>query len=124
MATYGGIMMNKRTKALQYTKETAEKVAERQNYECLFCKCGYHTERKNLSNLEFNVYDIAHFINRSQGGLGIEENLVLLCRFHHHHLDNSNKGLRTEMLLIMEEYLKQCYVGWNKDNLVYRKWNK
>lgn len=116
--------MHKRTKQLKYTKETALKVANRQNHECLFCKIGYHLKGQNLSELEFNVFDIAHFINRSQGGLGIEENLVLLCRYHHHHLDNGNKGLRKEMLLIMEEYLKQCYPEWNKEKLVYRKWSK
>lgn len=115
--------MHKRTKYLKYDKETAMKVIERQEHECLFCKMGYHIEKQNLSNLEFNVYDIAHFINRSQGGLGVEENLVLLCRFHHHHLDNSNKGLRKEMLMIMEEYLKQCYPEWNKEKLVYKKWS-
>lgn len=115
--------MNKRTKALQYTKETAYKVAERDNHECIFCKMGYHLQGKNLSGLGSIVYDIAHFINKSQGGLGIEENLVLLCRFHHNLLDNGNKGLRPEMLSIMEEYLKSLYIGWNKDKLVYRKWN-
>ena len=115
--------MNKRTKALQYTKETAYKVAERDNHECLFCKMGYHLEGINKSGLGSIVYDIAHFINRSQGGLGIEENLVLLCRYHHTLLDNGNKGLRPEMLSIMEEYLKSLYKDWNKDKLVYRKWN-
>ena len=116
--------MNKRTKALNYTKETAYKVAERDNHECIFCKMGYHLEGINKSGLGSIIYDPAHFINKSQGGLGIEENLVLLCRYHHTLLDNGNKGLRLEMLSIMEEYLKSLYTGWNKANLVYRKWNQ
>ena len=114
--------MNKRTKALQYTKETAYKVAERDNHECLFCKMGYHLEGINKSGLGSIVYDIAHFINRSQGGLGIEENLVLLCRYHHGHLDNSNKGYRKEMLSIIEDYLKSIYPEWDKERLVYKKY--
>ena len=116
--------MSKYTKLLQFSKETIEKIFERDNYTCLFCKIGYHTERKNLSNLEFNIFDAMHFVPKSKMGLGVEENGVCGCRFHHNLLDNGNKGLRTEMLKIMEEYLKQLYTGWNKENLVYRKWNK
>jgi len=111
------------TKLLQFDKATIEKILERDNYSCLFCKVGYHTQNMNLSNLEFNVFDIMHFIPKSKMGLGIEENGVCGCRVHHHLLDNGNKGLRQEMLLIMEEYLKQCYPEWNKKKLVYKKWN-
>lgn len=111
------------TKLLQFDKETKEKILERDNYSCLFCKIGYHIAGKNLSSLEFNIFDIMHFIPKSSLGLGIEENGVCGCRYHHSLLDNGNKGLREEMLSIMEEYLKQYYVEWNKDNLVYRKWN-
>lgn len=114
--------MNKRTKYLQYTKETAYKVAERDKHECLFCKMGYHLQGKNLSGLGSIVYDIAHFIGKGQGGLGIEENLVLLCRYHHNLLDNGNKGLRPEMLSIMEEYLKSLYPEWAREKLVYKKY--
>lgn len=113
--------MHKRTKALQYTKETAYKVAERDNHTCLFCQMHYNMEGINKSGFGANVYDIAHFVNRSQGGLGIEENLILLCRYHHHHLDNSNKGYRREMLLIIEEYLKRIYKDWSIEKLKYRK---
>ena len=114
--------MAKYTKLLQFSKETREKILERDNYGCLFCRLGYHIVGKNLSNLEFNVFDIMHFINKSQMGLGIEENGVCGCRWHHHLLDNGNKGLRQEMLSIMEEYLKSPYENWDKDNLVYKKW--
>jgi hypothetical protein len=55
-------------------------------------------------------------------GLGIEENGVCGCRYHHSLLDNGNKGLRQEMLSIMEEYLKSKYPDWDKDDLVYKKW--
>lgn len=114
--------MSKYTKYLQFDGETKNNIVERDNFTCLFCSKGYQIAGKNLSNLEFHVFDIAHFINKSQGGLGIEENGVLLCRYHHHHLDNSNKGLREEMLSIMEEYLKSLYPNWDKENLIYKKW--
>lgn len=116
-------MASKRTQKLKYSKETAYKVAERDHHTCFLCSKGYHIAGKNLSSMEFNIYDIAHFINRSQGGLGIEENLVLLCRYHHSHLDNGNKGLREEMLSIIEEYLKNIYPDWDKDKLIYKKWS-
>lgn len=114
--------MAKYTKLLQFSKETREAIYKRDNYSCLFCRLGYHIVGKNLSSIEFNIFDAMHFINKSQMGLGIEENGVCGCRYHHSLLDNGNKGLRKEMLSIMEEYLKSKYPDWNKDDLIYRKW--
>lgn len=65
--------------------------------------------------------DIMHIVNRSQGGLGIEQNGVFGCRFHHNLLDNGNKGLRKEMMQIIEEYMNRHYPDWNKNNLIYHK---
>lgn len=110
------------TKLLQFDKKTREMICNRDNYNCLFCSVGYHTVGKNLSSIEFNVFDIMHFIPKSKLGLGIEQNGVFGCRYHHHLLDNGNKGLRKEMLSIMEEYLKTRYESWNKEDLVYKKW--
>lgn len=115
--------MSKYTKQLQFDEKTRQKVYERDNYSCLFCEIGYHIERKNLSDLEFNIFDIMHFIPKSKMGLGIEENGVCGCRYHHHLLDNGNKGLRKEMLSILEKYLKQRYPEWDKGNLTYKKWS-
>lgn len=116
--------MKRRTKQLKIDRKTAQKVIERDNHSCLFCRKGYHLEGQNLSGLEFCVYDIAHFIPRSQGGLGIEQNSVFMCRYHHNMMDNGNKGVRKEMLGIVEEYLKSNYPDWDKERLVYKKkWN-
>lgn len=110
------------TKLLQFSKETREAIYTRDNYSCLFCRLGYHIVGKNLSSIEFNIFDAMHFINKSQMGLGVEQNGVCGCRYHHSLLDNGNKGLRKEMLSIMEEYLKSKYPDWDKDKLIYRKW--
>jgi predicted restriction endonuclease len=115
--------MAKYTKLLQFDKDTREQIFERDNYSCLFCRLGYHVEGQNRSNLEFNIFDIMHFIPKSQLGLGVAKNGVTGCRWHHHLLDNGNKGLRAEMLALMEEYLKGLYLDWNKNDLIYRKWN-
>lgn len=112
------------TKLLQFDKATREQIFERDNYSCLFCNIGYHVKGQNRSELEFNIFDVMHFIPKSKMGLGIPQNGVTGCRYHHHLLDNGNKGLRAEMLLIMEEYLKEHHLDWDKDKLVYRKWNK
>lgn len=116
--------MAKYTKLLQFDKDTREKVFERDNYSCLFCTMAYQVKGQNRANLEFNIFDVMHFIPKSQMGLGVAENGVTGCRWHHHLLDNGNRGLRQEMLSIMEEHLKRHYPDWDKDKLVYRKWNK
>ena len=39
-------------------------------------------------------------------------------------MDNGNKGLRPEMLVIMKTYLQRIYPGWNEDELTYNKWKE
>lgn len=62
----------------------------------------------------------AHFINRSQGGLGIPENIVTLCPECHYEEDNGKNSKEYDKKI--EEYLKKCYKDWNKEKLVYKKW--
>ena len=107
--------MHKRTKACHFGSETVRKIYERDNG-CIFCKIGYHLPEEPQS-----IFDVMHIVNRSQGGLGVEENGVIGCRHHHTLLDNGNKGLREEMLAIIEEYMRSKYRDWNRDALVYRK---
>jgi len=112
--------MTKRTKALRFTNETINKIIERDE-SCLFCKNGYHMNTDNNAFSDI-IFDIMHIIPKSSGGLGIEENGVLGCRYHHHLLDNGNKGLRDEMLEMLEEYLKSIYDKWDKKDLIYDKY--
>ena len=49
--------------------------------------------------------DIMHIVSRSHMGLGVEENGVLGCRYHHNLMDNGNKGLGKEMVSMLEEYM-------------------
>ena len=110
--------MNKRTKKLQFDKETKEKIAERDR-QCIFCRMGYHTE--GAIGLDCMIYDIMHYIPKSQGGLGIEQNGVLGCRYHHMMLDNGSRGLRPEMLQIMKDHLTRMYPYWDESSLYFRK---
>lgn len=99
-------MKSKRTKACEITPETRQIVEERDGHCCIFCGRPGRGE--------------AHFINRSQGGLGIPENIVTVCRPCHQQMDN---GLFTQVFRQKaEDYLKSQYPYWDRDKLVYHKW--
>ena len=98
-------MMHKRTRATAIKAKVRRAVEERDDYACIFCG--------RLGRGE------GHFIKRSQGGLGIEENLVTVCRECHHQMDDGfSRGL---YLIKAENYLKSIYPDWNKEALVYKK---
>jgi hypothetical protein len=68
----------------------------------------------------------AHFISRSKGGLGIEENIVTLCTGFtknncHYKYDFGTRQEREEIGGIIEEYLKSKYPNWDKEKLTYRR---
>lgn len=110
--------MHKRTKQLQFNKATIQKIAER-DQECVLCKLGYSTQ--GADPLALQIMDPMHIVNKSQGGLGIEQNGALGCRYHHNLLDNGNKGLREKMLKSLKNYMKSLYPGWKMENLIYKK---
>lgn len=65
-----------------------------------------------------------HYIPRSRGGLGIEENVVTLCDFHHRILDQGHGADRCAARQAIRAYLAALYENWNESNLIYRKeWN-
>lgn len=99
----------KRTKELAISKQVKLKVWERDNYRCIFCG-------------ELVPYNMAnsHFIKRSQGGLGIEENIMTNCE-RCHRLFDSSKERKEWRLEYAENYLKSKYKEWNKKDLVYKK---
>ena len=113
-------MLKKRTKALQFSQETINQIGERDE-RCIFCKMWYNMPSK--PKYEHAILDIMHIVPKSQGGLGIEENGVLGCRYHHSLLDNGNKGLRAEMMDMIEGYMKDKYPEWDKSKLVYKKYD-
>lgn len=61
----------------------------------------------------------AHYIARSQGGLGIPENGLTLCPQCHHRYDQTTA--RAEMRGFFREYLREHYEEWSEDALIYRK---
>ena len=101
--------MSKRSKACEVSKKVKEIVWERDNHRCIYCKRYVPVECAN-----------AHFIKRSQGGLGIPENIVTFCPECHYEEDFGQDTQLYEEY--MENYLKGIYKDWNKENLIYKKW--
>lgn len=66
----------------------------------------------------------AHFIPRSQGGLGVERNIVCLCRRCHDRFDFGDKDEMTAISDILERHLKKMYPDWDKDKLYYSKYGE
>lgn len=104
--------MKKRTASLQFSEKSRKEIIKR-DQGCIFCKKMYFAPRDN------QVYDLAHVVNKSQGGLGIPENGVLACRYHHYAMDN---GPMPELRTVAEKYLKSIYPGWSKSMVTYSKW--
>lgn len=102
-------MKSERTKALEIPPMVKRKVYERDNHRCVFC--GRYCDVTNAC---------AHFIPRSSGGLGIEENILTLCADCHRAYDQSDR--RTAMRKAFKMHLSENYPGWNESDLIYDRW--
>lgn len=92
-----------------------KKVFERDNGCCVICGNNY------------NVMPNAHYIPRSKGGLGIEENIVTLCteltpNKCHRKYDFGTKEQQEKIHDSIKNYLQSKYEDWDEDKLVYKKW--
>ena len=99
--------MHKMTKATSIPNEVKKKVYMRDGGKCVVCG------KPGLPN--------AHYIRRSQGGLGIEENVVTLCPECHHDFDNGFH--RVEIGDWISEYLDKWYPDFPDEKRVYSKYN-
>lgn len=106
---------SKRAKACDISQEVKRRVWERDGGRCVVCGNSY------------NVMPNAHYIPRSDGGLGIEQNIVTLCtnlteNQCHRRFDFGSKEEREALGEIIEDYLRDQYPGWDREELVYKKW--
>lgn len=113
--------MYRSTRAKQFDQKTQMKIWNRDVARCVLCAAGYHMEEAT-DPLMLQIRDIMHIVPKSQGGLGIEQNGVVGCRFHHHMMDNGKDGRREEMLEICREHLRACYPDFDETQVVYDKW--
>ena len=99
---------SKRAKALQPSQSVKDAVWERDGHRCVICNSRY-------------AFPEAHYIPRSKGGLGIEKNIVTLCRICHDDYDNGKREIRQIRREQIRRYLMLCYEDWDEKDLIYRK---
>lgn len=99
--------MHKQTKAVAISPEVKSAVHARDG-KCVLCG---------------SIFGIpnAHYIPRSRGGLGIEQNIVELCPTCHYRYDNTPD--RPVIKEILRRYLQSKYQNWSEEKLIYRKWD-
>ena len=97
---------SKRSKLCDISQKVKQTVWNRDN-QCCIC-CGNNQAMPN-----------AHYIPRSKGGLGIEENIVTLCQKCHYNYDMTTQ--REHYKKFIGNYLKGKYIDWSEDKLIYRK---
>ena len=99
--------MSRRSEACAITPEVRRAVEERDSHRCIFCGRSGRGE--------------AHFIGRAHGGLGVEQNILTVCRACHHELDNGKD--RVYYVAKAENYLRDHYPDWDANKLIYSKWS-
>lgn len=104
----GGNMKSKRSKACDIPQKIKKIVWERDGERCIICG-----SRIAMPN--------AHYIPRSKGGLGIEQNIVTLCQSCHYSYDFGGGETRENLGKSIEKYLIKKYPDWNKENLIFRR---
>ena len=113
--------MHRMTKATQIPPEVKRIVAERDSENgpatCIICGA------PGAPN--------AHIIRRSQGGMGVEQNIVCLCPSCHYAFD---EGLymsrlrplgfrsREDIAVYIIAYIKGHYPDWTPESVTYSKW--
>lgn len=99
--------MHKMTKATSIPESVKRKVYARDRGKCVVCGA------PGIPN--------AHYIRRSQGGLGIEENIVTLCPKCHHDFDNGFR--REEIGAWLSEYLDKWYPDFPDEKRIFNKYD-
>lgn len=99
--------MRKMTEATAIPKAVKEAVFLRDGGRCVFCG-------------SLQGAPVAHIVRRSQGGLGVETNIITLCPACHRALDEGEK--RAELEECVDGYMKRKYPDWCRENQIYKKW--
>ena len=96
---------SRKTKATDISQAVKAAVWERDGGRCVLC--GSH---KALPN--------SHYIRRSAGGLGIEQNIVTMCIVCHDAFDGCGRG---HLMPKVKAYLESIYPDWDEEKLRYKK---
>ena len=74
---------------------------------CVVCKCHVPIEAA-----------CSHVVRRSQGGMGIPENIVCHCSDCHRMYDNHHEWTRKTT----REYIEKLYPGWTAEGVTYHRY--
>ena len=96
--------MHKSTLLCGISKTVKKRVYERDKGLCVICGCPGLPE--------------AHVVSRAHLGLGVEENIVTLCRPCHRLYDGTARKEYGERI---RNYLKEIYPDWDEQKLIYKK---
>ncbi|WP_370863080.1 HNH endonuclease [uncultured Dubosiella sp.] len=95
---------SKRSQATDIPKEVKDAVWERDGGRCIFCGNAYARPE-------------AHVVPRSAGGLGVEKNIITVCRRCHTLLDQTPR--RDRMLAQAKHYLFSLYGEFDDEEVMY-----
>ena len=98
--------MHRETKATSISAATKKAVWARDFCRCVVCG-------------SINAGPHCHFIRRSQGGLGVEQNIWTGCDTCHMAFDS--EGTDGPLHERMRDYFRTLYPGWDESKLVYKK---
>lgn len=98
--------MHRRTKALQIPMSVKKIVYARDNGCCIWCGAPGDP--------------VVHFIAKSQGGKGIEQNILTGCYRCHTQYDQTDQRERYREKA--RAYLNSKYPDWDEIKLYYNKW--
>jgi len=100
--------MRKETKSTQIPPSVRLAVWLRDGRECVLCGKAVPVECGN-----------AHIVRRSQGGKGVEQNIVTLCPECHREHDEGKDAKILQAQVI--KYIKTLYPGWSRESVTYHK---
>lgn len=102
-------LSSKRAKACAIPTKVKQKVWERDNHCSIFSGSPY-------------AFPECHYIPRSKGGLGIEENIFTATREEHFKHDSGTPEEREYYHRKAREYFQKMYPNWNEEDLYYKKY--
>lgn len=103
--------MHRMTKYTAISKDVKDAVSKRDSIDG-YCCCVLCCSPEAIPN--------AHIIRRSQGGMGVEQNIIALCPRCHYKFDEGKD--RDKLMDYVVNYMKGFYPDWTPESVTYKKW--
>lgn len=101
---------SKRTKAVDISQKVREEVYARDQLKCISCRRPYNLQ-------------VAHiYLSRAKGGLGVKENLAILCIQCHLNYDSGKRKAQEKVKGRVHRYMERIYGEPDLDKLKYKKY--